>query len=275
MFKVSLHSGSVLLALIIMCSHSYNALIMLSLTIGLVYWIPKFIVKSINYILPEVIFNSYLYTKKKSPSTYQSSSSFQLISQYVDVSKKIALTIDDAPRESMERILDILDKFNIKVTFFVVKNQVTPLNEHLLLRALRSGHQLCNHGSTDSVHALKIKEVFDSEISLCDNFLKILHHSNSIKMPQTKFYRPGCGMISPTILEYCRENDYKIVLGNVYPHDSLFRSSTINYYYITSRIQQGDIVIIHDRSWTPDLLEKLLKWIIKNDFECVTLDQFI
>ncbi len=37
---------------------------------------------------------------------------------------------------------------------------------------------------------------------------------------------------------------------------------TINKMYILWHLKQNDIIILHDRKWTPDMLEGLLKEII-------------
>jgi peptidoglycan/xylan/chitin deacetylase (PgdA/CDA1 family) len=58
--------------------------------------------------------------------------------------KKIALTFDDGPAPDTTQFLNKLDSLNIKVTFFMIGQQV-PGKGALLKRMMRDGHELANH----------------------------------------------------------------------------------------------------------------------------------
>ena len=77
---------------------------------------------------------------------------------------EVFLTIDDAitNTHSFEETLQILDQFNAKATFFVISSLVesNQINEHLLIKALKSGHHLANHGEINQMHALCSKYDF-------------------------------------------------------------------------------------------------------------------
>lgn len=60
--------------------------------------------------------------------------------------KAVALTIDDGPRESTEKILDILESNGAHATFFVIGNQINKDNSYLLKRMLKIGCEIGNHG---------------------------------------------------------------------------------------------------------------------------------
>ena len=60
--------------------------------------------------------------------------------------KRVFLTFDDGPSESVTpKILDILDKYDIKVTFFVLGCNVKS-HPDIVKRAYDSGHYIANHG---------------------------------------------------------------------------------------------------------------------------------
>ena len=60
--------------------------------------------------------------------------------------KRVFLTFDDGPtKEVTPHILDILDKYNIKATFFVLGNRVKQ-NPDILKREYEAGHYIANHG---------------------------------------------------------------------------------------------------------------------------------
>ena len=59
--------------------------------------------------------------------------------------KVIALTFDDGPHpKETDKILDVLDKYNIKATFFVVGKHANWYSKPLI-RASKEGHEIGNH----------------------------------------------------------------------------------------------------------------------------------
>lgn len=230
---------------------------------SIIYWIPKelFIKYWLNGWYPSILthqnHNLYSLPFKKSQGN----------------NKKISLTFDDVPYgNSFEQILDILDMYDMKATFFVISDYVTEKNRHLLLRAVRSGHQLGNHGKTNSNHYIKSHEKLQHEIDTCDKFIKSIYNECDIPLPKIMVYRPGCGLFHNKMIKYINDICYHLTLGSVYPNDPIIRSPTINYYYLINHIEDGDIIILHDRTWTVPLLQKLLPWCFENNFTSVTVN---
>lgn len=222
------------------------------------YWIPKFLIvhNGLNRFYPLVL-------------THNSHQ------------KDIALTFDDVPYDnqnigsSFEKILDVLDKYNMKATFFMISDYVTSQNEHLLIRAIKTGHQIGNHGKTNSLHVIKSLDALEKEIDACDFKIRQLYEKANVPLPKTMVYRPGCGLFTQKMINLIEKKNYKLTLGSVYPNDTFMMSGIINYYYLINHIQKGDIVIMHDRGWTPGLLEWLLPWCKKNNYQSVTVNDII
>jgi peptidoglycan/xylan/chitin deacetylase (PgdA/CDA1 family) len=65
---------------------------------------------------------------------------------------QIALTFDDGPNENTLRILDILDDYNAKATFFVHVglSTLSSRKASILNEIYRRGHKLANHGRSHS-----------------------------------------------------------------------------------------------------------------------------
>ena len=75
--------------------------------------------------------------------------------------KIIALTFDDGPStKTMVQVLDILDKYNAKATFFVIGRKITDATKTVLQRAVDEGHEIGNH----SMNHLKMAELTEEEI---------------------------------------------------------------------------------------------------------------
>jgi peptidoglycan/xylan/chitin deacetylase (PgdA/CDA1 family) len=71
---------------------------------------------------------------------------------------------------------------------------------------------------------------------------------------QTKWFRPGSGWFTPSVLRTANELGYSVALGNIYPHDPQFEDPQRNADFILQRVHEGSIIIIHDRPATPELL---------------------
>ena len=81
--------------------------------------------------------------------------------------KRVFLTFDDGPTEEVTPyILDILDKYNIKATFFVLGNRVKA-NPEILKREYDSGHYIANHG-----YSHKYSKIYKSAASVLDEYNK-------------------------------------------------------------------------------------------------------
>jgi len=188
----------------------------------------------------------------------------------------LALTFDDVPhsKESFSDLLQILNEHSARATFFVISGQVDSSNRHLLIQALQDGHQLANHGKTDSMHVRKSVEEFQEEFNHCHQLLMELYREAKVPLPAQMFYRPGCGWFNRTMLKYIDDQDYRLALGSVYPNDPHVRHAGINLFYLRPHLQSGDIVILHDRKWTPPLIKRLLPWIHEKGWTTRTLDQF-
>lgn len=193
--------------------------------------------------------------------------------QYLPENEKyIALTFDDAPYDSYEEIIKILDMYNMKATFFIISDYVTESNKQILINAVKNGHQIANHGKTNSIHAIKSFESLINEVDTCDQLIRSIYHEAGVDLPKM-FYRPGCGAFTKKMLRYIETLNYKLALGSIYPYDPIIRSSLHNYYYITNHLENGDVVILHDKKWTVPLLQKLLPYFNEYGYRAITLHE--
>ena len=79
--------------------------------------------------------------------------------------KRVFLTFDDGPSsEVTPYILDILEKYDIKATFFVLGNRVKA-NPELVKREYEEGHYIANHGYTH-----KYSKIYESVDSVLEEY---------------------------------------------------------------------------------------------------------
>lgn len=192
--------------------------------------------------------------------------------QSLEIKKTVYMTIDDViNNDSFEEILDVLDEFNVKSTFFVISSLINEKNIKLLSRAIQSGHHLANHGKTNCKHFLCSYNEFYDEIIDCEKLIEKIYIENNISKPKILYFRPGSGYVSKDIYDICKINNYKIVLGSIYPLDTKLPFPNLLYYYIITKIKPNDIIILHDRKFTPSVLKKTLNYLKNNNYQIKSL----
>lgn len=99
---------------------------------------------------------------------------------------KVYLTFDDGPSIYTNDILDILDSYNVKATFFVVGKEETNAEE-ALQRIVDEGHTLGMHS-----YSHKYKELYESMDSFTQDFARIRDYIYQATGVESVCYRfPG------------------------------------------------------------------------------------
>ena len=102
--------------------------------------------------------------------------------------KRVFLTFDDGPtKEVTPYILDVLDKYNVKATFFVLGVRVNQ-NPDILKRAYNSGHYIANHGYSHKYSSIyksadTVLEEYNKTESLIKNVVGQNYSSNLFRFP--------------------------------------------------------------------------------------------
>lgn len=184
---------------------------------------------------------------------------------------KIALTFDDGPHPRQTRqILDVLDEYGIKATFFVVGVNADNYSE-ALDEVVSRGHEIANHTySHKTVHQLDYDSL-KREIEACES--KIFEKT-SIK---TRLMRPPEGMIDTSVTRIARELDYKVILWDIDTRDWAHTSPEAICKHVTDKVQSGDIILMHDyigknsptvkalRLFIPKLLDMGYKFVVVSE----------
>lgn len=175
--------------------------------------------------------------------------------------KDIALTLDDGPNaNSTQQILAVLKKHSVKATFFIIGLHAKQ-NPSLMKAIVSHGHEVQNHDYLDRCSVLQ-KSNLPEAVQKTEDILR------SYVSRSPKYFRPGCGLYDSGMITSL--SDYKLVLGNIYPHDILTNlirpTSWLVQKYLLFRANPGSIIILHDkpRIYTPEVLDYILP-LLKQD----------
>lgn len=148
--------------------------------------------------------------------------------------KEIFLTFDDGPvPETTPWLLDLLDEYDAKATFFLIGKNVEK-SPALYQELINRGHAVGNHTySHVSGWKLGFKKYVE-DINLAAKFI------------DSKLFRPPYGKITPLQLNYLKKH-FNIIFWDVLSYDfSQKTSSEKCLVNVLSRYKDGSIIVFHD-----------------------------
>ena len=148
--------------------------------------------------------------------------------------KALYLTFDDGPTPGItEFVLDTLDAYNAKATFFCIGKNVAA-HPGLFHRILAEGHTVGNHTQNHLNGWETEDEIYYDNIAQCAQAVN------------SNLFRPPYGKISLAQMNFLKPK-YKIVLWDVLSGDfdlQLSQETCLNNVLRHSR--EGSIVVLHD-----------------------------
>lgn len=188
--------------------------------------------------------------------------------------KIVGLTIDDAPSPYTNEIIEILKENDAAATFFVIGGQVSG-REKILEDVVRNGNELGNHAMHDepsrSLSDAKLRE----EIETVNKMLQAAYDAAGVQRGP-KYFRPGSGFFSQRMRGTLIQMGYRLVLGNIYPHDPQIPYWRVNARHILSMVRPGGIIICHDRrEWTAPMLRKVLPELRRRGYKIVPVTKLL
>lgn len=184
---------------------------------------------------------------------------------------RIALTFDDGPHpKKTDAILDVLEEYGVRATFFVIGENVgyypAPLR-----RAVALGHEIGNHtfshGRTARLNAKELEE----EIRRAESALE------SVASVTTKLFRPPEGVCSDTVVETAGKLGYRVILWNVDTRDWDKASTEDIVKCVRNGVRNGSIILFHDYTapgtHTVTALKRIIPELIAEGYEFVTVSE--
>lgn len=183
--------------------------------------------------------------------------------------KKIALTFNSAwGDEDIPKILEILDKYNVKSTFFVVGTWAEKHPESLK-KISDSGHEIAGHSyNHDHYKNMSYKEII-ADLEKCDKAIE------DIIKKDISLFRGGYGEYSDDVLRAAKSTNRTYIQWSVDSIDYSAKSTDEIIKRVLDKTKPGDIILMHTGTeFTAESLDALLKELII-DFDLVTVSDLI
>lgn len=184
---------------------------------------------------------------------------------------KVYLTFDDGPSKNTNEILDILKKYDVKATFFVL-GKPGKENEAALKRIVEEGHTLGMHS-----YSHKYAEIYASKESFAADFQEIQTFLEEVTGVTSRVYRfPGGSSNTVSDVDihefigYLQEQDVVYYDWNVSSGDAV--SQTLSAEAVYENCIEGiagksvSVVLLHDaadKSTTVEALPHIIETIQK------------
>ena len=177
--------------------------------------------------------------------------------------RRIYLTFDDGPiPESTPWVLDVLDRYGIKATFFMVGDNVRKY-PHLYEEIRRRGHAVANH----TMHHLRGSHSWTRKY--------IADIREAAGYIDSRLVRPPHGWMRPLQIRFLRKN-FRIVMFDLVTRDYSKRLVADDVFNIVTRFARpGSIVVFHDSLKSiprRDALPRSIEWLIDQGYTFHTLN---
>ncbi len=155
--------------------------------------------------------------------------------------KELYLTFDDGPTpEITEWVLDMLNRYNAKATFFCIGNNIEKHPE-IFESILKKEHAIGNH-TYNHLKGWKHKtKAYINDVILTDELIK------SKNSESENLFRPPYGKFKTKQSKQIQELGYKVVMWDILSYDwdkSVSEETCLKN--IISAAKEGSIVVFHD-----------------------------
>lgn len=187
--------------------------------------------------------------------------------------KRIALTFDDGPLTGKtEAILEVLARYGVRATFFMVGSQAEYCPE-TARKVAEAGHEIGNHTSGHvTLRNLSEKQII-AEISKAE---KQIYKATGY-MPS--LFRPPEGVCTEKLSNVAACTGYGIILWSVDTFDWRGRSAAEIEDTVLKTVRGGSVILMHDgiyaRSHTAEALETLIPKLLEQGYEFVTVGELL
>ena len=201
----------------------------------------------------------------------------------------VALTIDDCPcrfdstaSSKLPQVLDLLKKHNSTATFMAIGQYISyPSHEKDLIRLLKEGHELANHGVRDEamdVLASTSLPDFVHDVDQCNQRIEDLQEMALGKRPGVKWFRAPHGKYTKEMEKGIEKRGLYNVMCDSYAVDPVVEQSSWISHSLLRQTSDGSIILMHMpeagfREYCLEALAELLDGLSKRGMKVVTVSK--
>jgi peptidoglycan/xylan/chitin deacetylase (PgdA/CDA1 family) len=182
---------------------------------------------------------------------------------------RVALTFDDGPDELTGRYLDVLDRYGVAATFFVM-GDLTEQRPGAIAEYLRRGHQVGSHGYDHT----KFSKLRPWQVRA-----QLTRTQQAIgPVPQGRLWvRPPYGAMGPVDMAAMLAQGHVIAMWSVDSRDyEPAAPAEIAARCAPTLVENGDVLLFHEgHEGTLAALPEIIEGLIGKGFELVTMADLV
>lgn len=196
-----------------------------------------------------------------------------IITQVNVADKKVALTFDDGPGKYTTQLLDLLDKYNAKATFFVIGRHANN-NPTAVRDMVYRGHEVANHSYNHLIWQ------WQDSAAMCNEFEHNQAFLYGITGKYPSYYRPPGGEITAQAEQFLEGKGVKIIKWSIDTKDWRNTATVAQIEpMIYNSIKNGSIILLHDapgsNGATYGALVDILPRLTAAGYQFVTMSELI
>jgi len=164
-----------------------------------------------------------------------------VVYQFATDKNEVWLTIDDGPTDDTTAVLDLLDRLNVRGTFFV-KGVLAAAHPDRVRDIVGRGHTIGNHSHTHpgGTFWCAPPNVIAGQIDRCN-----------AAIPPTKLFRAPVGFKNVFVHPALGKRGMQLIGFNARAFDAVERDPTVSAARIAKSVKRGSIVLLHQgRAWS-------------------------
>ena len=184
--------------------------------------------------------------------------------------KKVAITFDASWREdNTDEIITILDKYNVKATFFFVGTWIDANPEKLKLIS-EKGHEIGNHTNSHPDMNNISRATLIKEMEIADGKIR------KITGKGTELFRCPSGSYNDLVIETVQSTNRYCIQWDVDSIDWRNEGQEIELNRVLKKSKPGSIILFHNEAkYTPQNLPIIIEHFQKNGYSMVTVSDLI
>jgi peptidoglycan/xylan/chitin deacetylase (PgdA/CDA1 family) len=187
--------------------------------------------------------------------------------------RRVALTFDDGPhREWTPKYLRLLERYGARATFFVLgENCEGEWAQELLRQTVAAGHEIGNHSYGHARMTRRPPEFMRESLGKVEGYVMAAAGVNM------HWFRPPYRAISDSVRRTADQMGYDLALWDVDPFDWKQPGTETIARRVLTDTDPGEVILLHDgggdRAQTLAALELILKELVADGVQCVTLSE--
>ena len=184
--------------------------------------------------------------------------------------RKIAISFDDGPHPMTEKVLDILQKHNVKATFFCIGKQIEKYPD-IFRRIIEEGHVVGNHSYSHSTgFGFFSTDKVVGEIEITNDLIERLSGKKVL------LFRPPFGVTNPQISRAVNRTNHYVIGWNNRSLDTVISNENDIVERVKGKVVPGGIILLHDTSVrTVAALEQILLFLQAEKYKVIPVNTLL